>query len=98
MRRKEILFLVVNIPATLTFLFLVLYLFSYLLSVTGTTIFDPLLHFNDIFLGCALLNIVLALMILKKMKVLSSVMVLLAVFEVFVLYVFIWYWFQIATS
>jgi hypothetical protein len=90
MTRKEIIFLVANIPLC----FILLYLFSLLLPIVSNGKMYVYFVGGYIFVVFCILNLAIDLVILKVIKGLKSIPVLVGFFEVVVFYILFWYWYS----
>lgn len=90
MRKKELVFLIGNIPAC----FGLLFLFGFLLSVSpdnGAWIWGGFVGVIVLFFVSTLLVNVL---VLRALKVCNAAMVFLSVLQVLMFYVYIWHWLE----
>ncbi len=87
MSRKEIVFLILNIPAC----FALLFLFTLILSIIKKGEAYGMVGVGIILLSFAILTALIDLLVLKLLKALTAATVLLTIFEVFIFYAFMWY-------
>src|SRR5438045_9609709 len=85
MTRKEIIFLLSNIP--LSFIFV--YFFAFL--------FPTYSNGGGIFFVYCILSLIIDAIILKLIKALTGATVLVSFFEVIVINILVWYWFSNTT-
>lgn len=93
MSRKEIIFLIVNVPLSI----LLFYLFTFLLNKASEGKIYFYLRNGYTVIVFFLLNAVCDLIILKLLKSLNAIIILLSVFEVLMLYILFWHWFSNST-
>jgi hypothetical protein len=90
MTRKEIIFLIVNIPLC----FVLLYLFSFFLPIVSNEKMYVYSEGGGIFVIFCVLNLIFASAILKAIGSLKSVPVLIVFSEIVIFYILFWYWYS----
>ena len=91
MNRKEIILLIINIPFCILLGFLSLLIWS--IGHKGEVFFS----FGKVLVGCSLVVAAATLLIFKAFKALSTLTVLIAFFEIFVITLIAWYYFENST-